>query len=444
MAFTTDGNWNGQEVLDNLSKQGAVPAAAKAAILAGPKPTAQYIVGLRGRVQAALGTDPAKHDECDRICNALSERVNELANATPQSPTTYGQLAEVATLAGKYTGVGGAAAPAAADASAGKPAAGKGEAPALAYATTLASKPGARPPAADGKDVVRSAAMTANEDHAGAESGNAELTGWTFRRDPFDNTVVALRPDPTDADAGFQFTFKVGPDGGGATYVGTVPLTKLRANALKRQDKMAGVEDQETEAGRLARLKRDTDWTAADRKWETDHATWEAGDKTAPEPKKPANYLPSDHRTTDCTMTPGDVFTAAADGESVGSFSFTPPTTESSWHPFSAGAIPKPGDVYWLFDIAKKQTAHMGVFKSAAPVGDPEKKLQVWTVTDGGQGGGYEAIQQQEERTRGPYDPATGFFSSSLADAGQSQGGRKLTGWIDIDAYKAAHPKKKK
>jgi len=60
-------------------------------------------------------------------------------------------------------------------------------------------------------------------------------------------------------------------------------------------------------------------------------------------------------------------------------------------------------------------------------------------VTDGGQGG-YDKIQQAQERTRGPFSKKTGIFSSSIAEAGQSKGDRRLEGWVDIDAYRAEHP----
>ena len=62
-----------------------------------------------------------------------------------------------------------------------------------------------------------------------------------------------------------------------------------------------------------------------------------------------------------------------------------------------------------------------------------------WVVTDGGQGG-YDKIQQAQERTRGPFSKKTGIFSSSIAEAGQSKGDRRLEGWVDIDAYRAEHP----
>jgi len=83
--------------------------------------------------------------------------------------------------------------------------------------------------------------------------------------------------------------------------------------------------------------------------------------------------------------------------------------------------------------------------KSRTPVPDQEG-WETWVVTDGGQGG-YEKIQLEQERTRGPFNKKTGIFHSSIAEAGQSKGERKLTGWVDVDAFKAAPdamPKNKK
>jgi hypothetical protein len=34
----------------------------------------------------------------------------------------------------------------------------------------------------------------------------------------------------------------------------------------------------------------------------------------------------------------------------------------------------------------------------------------------------------------------TGLFSSSIADAGQAKGDRRLVGWVDIDAYDNGKP----
>lgn len=46
-------------------------------------------------------------------------------------------------------------------------------------------------------------------------------------------------------------------------------------------------------------------------------------------------------------------------------------------------------------------------------------------------------IAAYEQRTRGPFNKKTGIFSSSIAEAGQQKGDRKLYGWVDIDAFRA-------
>jgi hypothetical protein len=38
---------------------------------------------------------------------------------------------------------------------------------------------------------------------------------------------------------------------------------------------------------------------------------------------------------------------------------------------------PKPGDIYWLWDIPNNRAAHMGVFKSKAPIPD-KPDLERW------------------------------------------------------------------
>ena len=54
--------------------------------------------------------------------------------------------------------------------------------------------------------------------------------------------------------------------------------------------------------------------------------------------------------------------------------------------------------------------------------------------------GTYETINQAQERTRGPFHKKTGLFSSSIAEAGQGKGDRRLDGWVDIDAYNKGKP----
>ena len=141
-------------------------------------------------------------------------------------------------------------------------------------------------------------------------------------------------------------------------------------------------------------------------------------------------------------MTPSDMYHEAG-GDKRDTFPFTPPTTWPSWRTMESHPDgPKLGDVYWLYDLAKRQTAHMGVVKARTPVSGQDG-FETWTVTDGGQGG-YDKIQLEQERTRGPFKKANGIFYSSIAEAGQSKDERKLTGWVDIDAYKAERDAAKK
>jgi len=215
-------------------------------------------------------------------------------------------------------------------------------------------------------------------------------------------------------------------------------LSKLRVGAVKRQDKMAPIEMQETEAQKNARLANDTAMNERDRKYDADHDAWIKGGKKGTEPPKPAGYLAVPQRNTLCVRTPGDVY-GAGGGTPRGGFNFDPRLQQKAaphaWRTLDTTPDgPKAGDVYYLWDVAKNQGAHMGVFKSATPVPD-NPDLWTWVVTDGGQGGGYEQIQQAQERTRGPFNKKTGLFSSSIADAGQAKGDRRLVGWVDIDAY---------
>ena len=455
--FTKEGAWDGAAVLAELNKQGAkVPADLAAAIQAGPKETAKYCAALRGRV-AAADTDPAKHAELEQIQNALTSRVNELVNATSRSPLQYRQLTEVATWATTYPATGAQpGAPAkdakAADAQPGADA-NKGDGDAAAYATTLAgSNPRVR---AGDKDVIRTKTDTANDTHAGDESGKPTLAGWTFIHDPFANTVIAVRPDKT----GIQYTFQVeaGADGAApkVTLEKTEELSALRVGMARRQELAAPQREQETAKGRDNRIQGDKDAGAAARKkfkeenpgvaekWEADTKAWSekpAKDR-GPAPPVPVDaktkkpYQANDNKTTACPATPTDYYHEAG-GAKSDFFPFTPPTSWKSWRTLATNPEgPKLGDVYWLYDLAQKRTAHMGVVKSRVPVSGKEG-WETWVVTDGGQGG-YDKIQLEQERTRGPFNTKTGIFYSSIAEAGQSKGERKLTGWVDIDAFKA-------
>ena len=445
--FTRTGEWDAEQVLATLSSQASVPEELKAAILAGPKATAKYCVALRGRVEPPDET----------ISNALTSRVTELVYATSRSPLQYSQLADVAKWSTQWPAVAGAktdakadAADAKEDAKPGEAGASKGDAAAAEYATKLAAN---NPRIREGdKDVIRTAADTKNDTHAGEESGNAALTGWSFVHDPFANTVIAVRTNGT----GIQYTFQVEKGEGAPTItrVNTEELSELRVKMARRQELSAPQREQETAAGMAARIEGDkeqgrkaradfrTNNPGAVEKWEADVKAWQDGGKQGPRPKVPVDakgvpYQEGDHKTTACTATPTDMFHAGG-GNAKDFFPFTPPTTWKSWRSLATNPEgPKLGDVYYLYDLVKHQGAHMGVVKSRTPV-PGQADFETWVVTDGGQGG-YEKIQLEQERTRGPYNKKTGIFSSSIAEAGQNKGDRKLTGWVDVDAFKAEH-----
>ena len=447
VGFSGTGEWNAAEVLANLSSQAPVPEEMKAAILAGPKATAKYCVALRGRVQP-----PDEH-----VTNALTSRVTELTYATSHSPLQYSQLADVARWSTQWPAVAGAgtdakadAKEAAKDAQPGEASAGKGDAAAAEYATTLSAN---NPRIREGdKDVIRTAADTKNDAHAGEESGNAALTGWSFVHDPFANTVLAVRTNGT----GIQYTFQVEKSEGApaVTLVRTEELSELRVKMAKRQELSAPQREQESAGGpatrKLADEKQGRDARADFRaknpgvveKWEADVKDWTDGGKKGPRPKVPTDakgipYQEGDHKTTLCTSTPTGMYHDGG-GNPKDFFPFTPPTQWKSWRTLATNPEgPKLGDVYYLYDIAQRQGAHMGVVKTRTPVsGQPD--FETWVVTDGGQGG-YDKIQLEQERTRGPFNKKTGIFTSSIAEAGQSKGDRRLTGWVDVDAFKAEH-----
>jgi hypothetical protein len=61
-------------------------------------------------------------------------------------------------------------------------------------------------------------------------------------------------------------------------------------------------------------------------------------------------------------------------------------------------------------------------------------------------GTGIQYTFQVEQGERGEGEPTitlvnkkTGIFSSSIAEAGQNKGARRLKGWVDIDAFHAEH-----
>jgi hypothetical protein len=456
--FDTNGNWNAADVLARL---GAVPADLADAITAGPRPTARLCVALRDRVNAAAAKDAGKKAACDEIARALTSRITELVYATPQSPLTYDQLRKVGEWDHQFPA--GEATPAA-DAPAAAAAASAVD-PVEEHARQMANREGYRVPG--DHDVIRNH-VDAKEPKKGkqytqandVEEDNPQFPGWRFVRDPFDNTVVAVKPDGTCT----QYVFKVETSETGATLVldRKEELSRLRVAELARLDKAGLGEAQESEQGRKNRIQRDKDIGVADRdawakaspanakakadyeaamaKWQADKAALPKGSKPPPPPPWPAG-MPTDKMTTACTNWTAPVYHAGGGAQKT-TFSFTPPTEHPGWRDAKSNpGGPKPGDLYWLFDRVRHRTAHMGVFKSkvsagATPDGDP---LETWTVTDGGQGG-YQSIQEVQERTRGPYNPKTRVFSSSIAEAGQSKGDRELTGWIDVDEEHAAEP----
>lgn len=445
--FDHDGNWNAEAVLATLGSQAAVPEELKAAITAGPKATASYCAALRGRVAASERDDAAR----TRISNALTSRITELCLATPQSPLQYSQLADVARWADQYSGAGSPAAapPPGAPPVPGAASAGKADQAAETYATQLAQASARDTAQGDTRlktssDPRPGVSSKANDEHGGEESGQAVLTGWRFIHDPFDNTVTAVRPDGTDDNAGLLFTYQVA--GGAAKLAGSPQvLSKFRVAILKRQDAIKGTEAQEKDKDgkadptkAAARVAKDKEWTAADRKYDADHAKWVADGKTGPEPQKPTDhmYLPVEHRTTLCNLYPGTVYRDAGGGKNDG-FSFDPKAQQKATPPpiwktlESAPDGPRPGDVIYLLFLSGA-TSHMGVFKSKAPIPDkPDEEM--WVMTDGGQGG-YDQVQLAQERTR-RFEKSTQIFRNS-AEGGQKTDDRKLAGWIDLDEYR--------
>jgi hypothetical protein len=300
-------------------------------------------------------------------------------------------------------------------------------------------------------------ATSKNAEWSGQQSGPLALAGTKFVSDPYDHTVVVVNPDGT----GMQYTYEIVPTEDGARErlvpkgkdLGE-PLSKLRVAALVRMNKAGAGEAQETAEGSDTRQKTDKKvGDAARKKWDKEHpaeaaayhaqmaeydarvAALPAEKKKPPPPPPPApKGYPTNKKTTLCTAWPGEVFHKAG-GDAKQSFPFTPPKDFKSWRTLEkAPEGPKPGDIYYLWDTDLNRAAHMGVFKSAAPIaGHPD--LMRWVVTDGGQGD-YTGIQQVNERSR-TFNKKTGMFQSNLADSGQAKGNRRLEGWIDIDAQQA-------
>lgn len=448
VGFDTHGDWNAADV---LAKLGTIPQDMSDAIVAGPKATARYCAALRDRVNAVATGDARKKTDCDEAARALTSRITELFFATPQSPLTYGQLRKVAEY--QTTLLAGSAATPAAEPKPEGPKAAAVADPVEGHALELASREGFRVPGE--KDEIRRKTNSKAND---VEENNPQFPGWRFVRDPFDNTVTAVRPDGT----GTQYAFKVVASDTGNSLVldHKEELSALRVGALARLDKAGLGETQEDDAGRRARIAGDQakgeekraewgaehpkeygDYQASLAKWQADKADLPKGAKAPPPPRAPAG-LPANKMTTACTNWPAPVYRAAG-GAATTNFSFTPPTGHPGWcDAMSHPEGPKPGDLYWLYDLKTKQTTHMGVVKSRISIGQNSQReaLETWTVTDGGQGG-YLNIQEVQERTRGPYNTVTRVFSSHLGESGQSKGDRGLTGWIDIDKQRESEKK---
>jgi hypothetical protein len=300
-------------------------------------------------------------------------------------------------------------------------------------------------------------ATSKNDTWMGQQSGPVALPGTKFISDPYDHTVVVVNPDGT----GTQYTYEIVPTEDGPPRERLLPeetqgkpLSKLRVAALERMNKAGSGEAQETTKESTARQDADKKvGNKARADWAKEHPTEEAAyqaqlaeydarlaalppEKKKPPPKPPTapKGRPTNKKTTLCTAWPGEVYHNAG-GNPKQSFPFTPPKDFKSWRTLATNpGGPSPGDIYYLWDTDLNRAAHMGVFKSAAPIsGHPD--LMRWVVTDGGQGD-YTGIQQVNERSR-TFNKKTGMFQSDLADAGQAKGNRRLEGWIDIDAQKA-------
>jgi hypothetical protein len=299
-----------------------------------------------------------------------------------------------------------------------------------------------------------------NDTWEGAQSGPIALPGYKFISDPFDHTVVVVRPDGT----GTQYTYTA-EDTSDANprmrLVHTEDLSQLRVKALGFLDETQGT-FQETEKEKDARkdkdksdtAKKQKDWLDSpanqsafntynealkqydqDMKSYREMITKEKGkNPSPPKPPAPPKGMPANQRTTLCNAFPPKMGNAI--GGKSGALGNFDPSVEGqkrgSWRTLKTNLEgPKPGDVYSLGVPNDAITIkHIGIFKSKRPGPDG---MEIWTVVDGGQGT-YEALQMVKERTR-YYNPKTHILSTKLADAGQRNDDRSLRGWIDIDVH---------
>jgi hypothetical protein len=112
-----------------------------------------------------------------------------------------------------------------------------------------------------------------------------------------------------------------------------------------------------------------------------------------------------------------------------------PPTNLPGWTEADGKTKPKPGDIYTLSPgkVRVKTNAHIGVIYSTSW---SNSNGLLWRTADWGQGSsGWDGLFIDRN-----YDPAaatlTGPASSPFPDA------RAIRGWLDLDLYAAASPKK--
>ncbi|MBE7449010.1 MAG: hypothetical protein HS111_08985 [Kofleriaceae bacterium] len=326
--------------------------------------TALYCIDLRSAVSVAAG-DPARQKACEAIARALTSRINELTYATSRSPLQYGQLADVARWAAEFP-FGDAAAEAAPPA----PTMAASD-PVAAHAARLAGSGGAYVHGGK-KDVERrSVKVGPNQESDGSEA-SPPLPGYRFIRNPFDNTVVAVRPDGT----GTQYTYEaVAAEGEVQLQLAhTVELSAQRVRTLARMDQAALGEKQEDEAGRKKRLANDqatgdqkrAEWAARSSdnaaKLAEYHQQLAEYNALSPEERKtrkppvlPAG-APKNPTTTNCPNWCTPAYRAGG-GDGAG-FPFTPPKDSPAFYTLARRPEgPRPGDVYWLEFTAGGSTA---------------------------------------------------------------------------------------
>ncbi len=285
--------------------------------------------------------------------------------------------------------------------------------------------------------------------------------------DPFEHSILIFNKEDKTWKRQ-MYTLVRNPDGTTSRQMGPAEdISEARAKALKAMNQKTVPFAQETEAGAAARVAGDDaifaakveafdhkeEYPARLAKYQGDLEAWKqlsADEKkkaTKPQPpmKPPAVRPAKKSKTTKCVDWPAQVYRAAG-VTSKNEITFAPPKTLNSWRTFDQHPEgPKAGDVYYIWDEVNKQAAHMGEFKSAVKIPPDEaggkNTLQRWVVTDGGQGDGYEKVNFIYERQR-IFDSADQRFHDKAADAGATTAGRRLEGWVDIDAQIADEAQK--